>query len=400
MPGGAGGRRLAQMALVDAIGTGAFMAVSMVFLTHAVGLPVGVVGLGLSLGGAVALLTALPIGGAADRYGPRRLLMITSLVRAVTFGFYPFVSGVAGFLTLVCVMGLADRAGTPLAQALVGQMVGARERVRALAIIRSLRNIGFVTGSLLGTVALTVDTWTSYAGVIFGNAASFAVCALFAARLPVGTAEQGSGPVRRTLSVRALKDRPYVVLALLNAVLTLHIPLLAIGIPLWIEGHTTAPKAVIALLLALNMAVAVVFQVRAGRGSEQAAGAARSMRLAGVALAACCALLAVVPPLPSGAAVGVLILGILALTAGELYQSAGGWGLSYAFAVERERAAYLSVFWLGVGLEQIAAPSIITLVLAGGAPAWIGLGTVLAAAGFAVPAVTRWAQRCAAARGR
>jgi MFS family permease len=391
MPGGSVGRRLALMAFIDAVGTGAFMAVSMVFLTHTAGLTTGVVGFGLSLGGAAALLTALPLGGAADRYGPRRLLVATSLLRAATFVCYPFVSGVAGFLTLVCVMGLVDRCGTPVMQALVGQVVSTSQRVCALAVMRSWRNIGFMAGSLLGSVALAADTWSWYAAVLLGNAASFAVFGLLAARLPAGAA--GGPRVRRTLAVRALRDRPYIALALLNAVLILHIPLLAIGLPLWIGGHTSAPRVVIAPLLALNMALAVLFQVRASRGSECPAGAARSMRRAGFALAACCVSAAIVPPGPPAAAVGALIVCTVALTTGELYQSAGGWGLSDAFARPGDRAAYLSVFWLAVGVEQMAAPTIIALVLAGGALAWVGLGAALTAAGLAVPAVTRWAQR-------
>jgi dipeptide/tripeptide permease len=123
------------------------------------------------------------------------------------------------------------------------------------------------------------------------------------------------------------------------------------------------------------------------------------MRLAGVALAACCLLLALAAPLPVAGAIPVLVLSMVALTAGELFQSAGGWGLSYQLAREGEQAAYLSVFWLGVSVQQILAPLVVAAVLFAGASAWIGLGTVLVLTGLVVPVGARWAETRRACEG-
>jgi hypothetical protein len=206
-------------------------------------------------------------------------------------------------------------------------------------------------------------------------------------RLRVRTA----GTVRRTISLRVLRDRPYLTIAGLNALLTVHMPLLSIGLPLWIADHSHAPRAIVAPLIAVNTVLAVAFQMRASRGSDTTGGAARCLRLAGFALAACCLILAVVPGLPRAEAVVVLVLAVVALTAGELFQSAGGWGLSYELAVEHQQGAYLSVFWLGVGAQQIAAPLFLGLILSTGPIGWVVLAVLLVAAGLAVPRVTRWA---------
>ena len=43
-----------------------------------------------------------------------------------------------------------------------------------------------------------------------------------------------------------LRDRPYAVLTLLNAVMYLNMPLLSLGLPLWIAQRTDAPPAMAA----------------------------------------------------------------------------------------------------------------------------------------------------------
>lgn len=394
VPGGRVGLRLAIMALIDASGTGAFLAVSAIFFTRSVGLSVTQVGLGLALAAGVALATAVPIGVIADRYGPRRVLVVVSLWRATCFAAYPLVQDFAGFLLVVCLLGLVDKAAAPMEQALVGQAVARVERVRTMAVMRAVRNAGMTIGALLGTLGLVLDARPAYVGIVLVNAASFVGLAAMASRLPLLAGAPG---LRRRLSPRVLKDVPYLMLATLNAVLTIHMTLLTVGLPLWIAEHTHAPRAIIAPLLIVNTVLAVALQVRASRGADTATGAAERLRVGGLALAACCLLLSLAPPLPAGPAVALLVVGMVALTGGELFQSAGGWGLSYELAREGEQAAYMSVFWLGVSIQQIVAPVLIAAVLVAGASAWVALGALLALAGLSVPAIAR---RALAARAR
>jgi hypothetical protein len=346
------------------------------------------------LAGGLALLTAVPVGALADRYGPRRALVVVSLWRAAGFAAYPLVHDVNAFLLVVCLLGLVDKTAPPLEQALVGEAVAHADRVRTMAVMRAVRNVGFTVGAMMGTLALGFDTRPAYVAIVLVNALSFVALAAMAAGLPV-LAEAAGARLRRPLSFGVLRDRPYLVIAVLNAVLTIHMTLLSLGVPVWIAEHSHAPRAVIAPLLIVNTVLAVLFQVRASRGADTIAGAAARLRSSGLALAACCAMLAVVPPLPAAAAVAILAVGMVALTTGELFQSAGGWGLSYELARDGEQAAYLSVFWLGFGLQQAIAPIVVAAVVVTGASGWLALGAFLAVIGLAVP---RSAQRAAAPR--
>lgn len=390
VPGGAVGLRLAVMAMIDAVGTGAFLAVSVPFITRSVGLSEGKLGLGLTLSAAIALGTAIPIGILADRIGPKKVLVGVSLWRCACFVVYPFVQNLWQFLTVVCLLGLVDKAAAPMEQALVGQATETEDRVRVVAVLRALRNVGFTVGALLGGIGLLIDSRAGYAGILLLNAVSFAVLATLASRLPVLSAPAKS--LRRRFSMSVLRDGSFLSFTGINAVLTMHMTLLSIGIPLWIVGHTEVSSALIAPLVAVNTVLAVVLQVRASRDTETIAGASRALVRAGVSLALCCLLLIAAPKLPVLLAVGVLLLAMIALTGGELFQSAGGWGGSYLLAAPGEEGVYLSVFWLGVAIQQIAAPVLVSLVVTSGSTGWVVLAALFAVCGFAAPVIGRWAQ--------
>jgi MFS family permease len=396
VPGGPVGVRLSVMAMIDAVGTGAFLAVSVPFITRSVQLSVGELSLGLALSAAIALGTAIPIGILADRIGPKKVLVGVSLWRCGCFVLYPFVQNLWQFLTVVCLLGLVDKAAAPMEQALVGQVTATDDRVRVVAVLRSLRNVGFTVGALLGGVGLLIDTRAGYGAILLLNAASFAVLATLAHRLPVLSTPAKS--LRRRFSVAALRDGPFLSFTGINAVLTMHMTLLSIGIPLWIVEHTRVPAAVIAPLVAVNTVLAVALQVRASRGTETLAGSARGLVRAGASLSVCCLLLIAAPKPPVVLAVGVLVLAMVALTAGELFQSAGGWGGSYLLATPGQEGVYLSVFWLGVAVQQIAAPVLIGLVITAGTTGWVVLAALFAVCGLAAPAIGRWAQARADAR--
>ncbi|MFG2263778.1 MFS transporter [Streptomyces sp. NPDC048720] len=394
LPQGTVGRRLAVMALLDAAGTGLFLSVSTLFLTGSVGLSVGQVGVGLSAAAGAGLVATMPVAILADRYGTRRLLTVVILWRAACLSVYPFVPDFATFLALVVLMGLVEKTMAPLVQSLVGMAVPESERVHTMAVMGALRNVGYTAGALLGSVALVLDDRAAYTSLILANALSFVVLAAVARGIPLlPESADAVTQLRRRLSVQVFSDRPFLVISALNIVLAMHVTLLSVGIPVWVASATRAPRSVVSVLLVINTVLAALFQVRVSRDAEDLGRASRLMRTGGLGLAAACVLLAAVPSLPTVPAVALLVLSVVAMTAGELYQSAGGWGISYKLAREGQESAYVSMFWLSVGAQQIIAPLVIALMVDGGALAWTALATVQAAAGLAVPAATRWAAR-------
>ncbi|MFI0965099.1 MFS transporter [Streptomyces sp. NPDC021080] len=382
LPAAAG---LLASVFVDALGSGLYMSVSVVFFTRYLRLGVGEVGVGLSVAGGLSFLSLVPIGVLADRVGPRRMLIGAHLTRALLLACYPFVTRFAVFLLVIASLGVADRAASPLVQGLFGAAVGKERRVRAMGRARALQNLGLALGGLAAGAVLFADSGPVYVGVVYADALSFVIAAVLVARLRAPAPHAPSGgrplPLRRRLSV--FRDRRFALLTGLNSVASLHVTVLTAGVPLWVLAHDRMPRAVIAWTLVLNTVIVVLFQVRVTRGIEDAADGGRALRRGGVLLAAGCCALAVTGSLPAAAAVA-LVLGAVAFQAfAEMYQQAGAWAISYDLAPEDRRQVYLAFFSLGNAARNTYGPLVVTfLVVRRGAAGWLSLGLLVLAAGL------------------
>jgi MFS family permease len=387
VPASRTGRRLALIAVVDALGTGAYYTGSALYFTTIVGLAPSQVGAGLAAGGVAGLMCAIPVGMVADRMGAGRVLIGLQLWRAACYAAYCLTSNFAQFLVVAACIGITDAATPPNYQAAVGVAVPEQERVDTLAKVRAVRNVGFGLGALATTAAISEGSRVAYVLLVGGNAVSFLLTALLLRAIGVARLRAASTGANRRPFRLAVEPR-YAVAALLNGALAVHISLLSVGLPLWLVGHTTVPAVVLGPLVATNTVLAVLLQARFARPAAQVPGATRCAVLAGLALAAFGVTLQLTgwTAVPATAA-GLAVVAVLFLTFGELWQSASGWTISYELAPDTQRAQYLSTFQLGTSLQAILAPWLITSLVFPAAGGWLVFAAMLLVVGLAVPVV-------------
>ncbi|WP_433241319.1 MFS transporter [Streptosporangium sp. CA-135522] len=377
---------------IDAVGTGTFLAGSALYFTTDVGLKPSQVGLGVTLSALLGLVLTVPWGHLAHRYGARGVYLVLLLSRAACLAAFATVDGFAGFLVVSCLLGTVDKPTAPVQQELVGAVTGGLDRQRVLAWVRTARNLGFVLGSgAAGTVSV-LPGLGGYRAVVLINAATFVLAALLATTLPRPTARTGPAPGAPVRLTGLLADRRYLTLTAVNGVLAGHMALLGVGLPLWIVTRTTLPPIAVPVLTGVNAAMAMVFQIPVAARIRTTSSAARSLTLAGLLLAGCCVSAALLPAFEGAACMALAVLSMLLLTAAELVQSAGGWKLSFDLAPEYGRAVYLARFSLGVTLQLLVMPLLLTgLVFPAGAMGWVALAVALAATGVVSPRMLRMA---------
>ncbi|MFI7677443.1 MFS transporter [Actinophytocola sp. NPDC049390] len=373
-PGGRAGRILATSITVDAVGRGLFLAGSVVFFTREVGLSAAEVGAGLAIAGLVGLLAGYPVGLLADRFGARRVLVGLHIYRAFALAAYTLIESFTGFVLVGGLVAVAAGSTVPVLQTLVGDAVGAEQRVTTMGYLRAVQNAGFAVGGLLAAGAIGVDTRTAYVALILVNAASFVVSAFLVRRLPTVGSTRRAGSAR---ALDALRDIPFLIITAGNGILQLHTTLLAVGVPLWILLHTSMPPVVVAAVFVLNTVLAVALQVPVSATATTLPGSGTAFRRAGLSLAVCCVLLVASGYQAGAVAVALLVLAVIALTFGEMLQAAAAWSAGYALAPEQRRASYLSVLGMGSSVQSMAGPVIITAVV--GVGTW---GLLLLAAGL------------------
>ncbi|MEV6977779.1 MFS transporter [Kitasatospora sp. NPDC093806] len=399
-------RRLARITLLNTIGSGLSLSVGVLFFTRFLGLSAAQLGLALTAAGLCGVLASVPAGRAADRWGTRRILVALVTVTGLGTAGYTLVGGYPAFVALACLVTAADRGASAVRNALYAEVLPADKRVAGRAYLRVVTNIGICLGTGVGAIALQVDSRVGYLTAILADAGSYLLVAVLFHRLRVPGPAGGARMVRASSAQRetagkpvrdrnpALRDGPFLVVTALSGVLSLQFAMLEVGVPLWIAQQTEAPRITIAGTLIVNTVLVIAFQVRATKGTEEPAAAARACGRGGLFLAASCLVIGLAHGLPAVLAAVVVLAGVALQAAGEVLGQAGSWALSYDLAGDRAHGAYQGVFNAGTSASMMIGPAVVsTAVIGFGLAGWAALGALLAAAGLAMGPAVRWAGR-------
>ena len=397
-------RALAVLLAVNATGNGLFLTVSTLWFTCGLGYSASRVGLALTLAGLCGVLAAFPAGRAADRHGAKRVLAAVHLVQAAAMAGFAAAHTYPAFLLLACAVTAGSRANAAARGALYAHSLPPEGRARALGLLRAVNNAGIGAGAALGTAVVALDHPGAYQGAILADAATFLLALIplrtvptphAPAPAPVGAGSRGPGAGPGS----ALRDRPYLAVTALNAILNMLYVVLEVALPLWLVNHTQAPRTLVGPLLVLNTVLVIALQVRATRHTTDLPAAARSFRLGGMLTALACLTAATAAHRTPATATAVLLTAVLLLTLGEVTSQAGSWTLGYALAPDHAQGAYQGVFQTGISITQALGPiAVTTLVLPHGTTGWCALAATFAAAALALPPVARRAERRRAAR--
>ncbi|MFE1317487.1 MFS transporter [Kitasatospora phosalacinea] len=384
-------RRLTAITLVNTVGNGLGMTLGVVYFTRVMGFGVGAVGLVLTLAGACGVAAGVPAGRLSDRYGPKPVLVALLALQALSAAAYVLVDALAAFAVLACLVAVADRGSSAVRGALFAEVLPVDGRVTGRAYLRSVTNIGLSVGTLGAAAVLQLDTRGAYLTAMLVDAASYGVIAvLYALLVPVAprtaaqAARAASGPNP------ALRDRVFLAVTGLNAVITLQFVMIEVGLPLWVVRDTDAPRWMVAGGLLVNTALVIVLQVRATRGTEQPRAAALVFRRGALLVAASCLVLGLAAGLPGWAAALLVAAGVACQALGEVYSQAGAWALSYDLARDEAHGAYQGVFNTGMSGALMLGPALMTsVVIAHGLLGWALLAALFAAAGWGMTALVR-----------
>lgn len=364
------------LALVEWMGTGLFLAVSTIYFVKVVGLGIVSVGAGMSIAGGLAMLAAVPVARLAERFGPRLLMVALNLSRAVATVAYLWVDGWVGFLFVATVVAVTEQSLPPLVQAYVGSRARQDLRSKVMAVQRTVVNVGVSLGGLIAGVALGADSRTAFTWLLVGGAVAYVAVAL----LLLGMRGDGGTTGARPDIGALVRDRRFLTLTTYNAVLSMWMPILNVAFPLWLVTRTDVPESFVGYLYAVNTVCCIALQYPLNGLYGTVRRSWLAYGVAGGLLAVSCAGFAAAPGFPATVATAVFAGAIVVLTFAEVLQVGASWTLSYEFAPDNARSAYLVLFNLGrTTANRVAGPMLMTgVVLALGTTGWLALGVVFA----------------------
>ncbi|WP_291417364.1 MFS transporter [Actinophytocola sp.] len=371
--------------LVLSFGKGAWFTCCALFFIRSVGLSPAEFGIGITTAGLVGMFAGGPFGYLADRLGTREVLIALQAVEGVAVLCYLFVSDFWTVVAVTCVMVAAERSVPGIRIAVISGLCNDEERLDAISTTRVMTQAGIVVGAAFGAVVLTIDSRAAYlALIVFCGAVNLGCAGML--RLVPHVPSLRDRMIKRNMLV--LRDRPYLLLTLLNGLLALCWGMLTSGVPLWIAQHTGSASWIMGVLIGFNAVTIVLFQNRVTRAGATVRGATRLALWSGVLLAASCFVFAT-----SYHRAGVTVLVVLVIAAavhvvGELFFMGSGFGLSVGLTPHDAHGEYQGMFNTGQAAALAVAPGVMTLLLVEwGVTGWFvlagvflvaGMGTVLA----------------------
>ncbi len=370
-------RRFVGALAIDALGSGIWMPLSMLYFLHQTSLGLVRLGLAMTIANTVVIPLVPYLGALVDRVGPKRVMQLGNAGAAVAFLLYPFAHSVPAVTVLVFVASLTRTAFWSALGPMVTQITEPGERELWFGFLQAMRNAGFGVGGLLAAAALTIGTDAAYQSVVVGNAVSYGAAFV----LMVGVAGGGRVAVEhvdRTGPWVAFGDRSYRVLiavilcyALVGTVLSIAMPVYfveVLGLPGWVPGT----------VYVINT---VMIGVGQGLVVRRMTGVVRRRVLqASVVFAAVSFLLLWAADLvPVEAGVAVVLVGAVVYTLGELTAGPVVSALSAEAAPAALRGRYMAATQLAWAVASAIGPLFWSVLLARGTWATWGASLLVCA---------------------
>ncbi|WP_392469025.1 MFS transporter [Arsenicicoccus cauae] len=397
-------RRFVVAMGVDAVGSGVFMPISVLYFLRTTDVPLEQVGLALSVAAAASLPVVLLVGHLVDRYGAKRILLAANAIQAAGYLGYLLVDGYLGVQLVTALVAMGQAAFWASYSPMVAAITRPGERELWYGFLGALRNVGFAVGGLLAGVAISVGTPTAFRAMVAADAASY----LLALGLLLGAPahdrraaadradEDGRAGALSGLST-VLRDRPFHTLIVVNTIYALAGLALNYAMPVYAVEVLRLPGWVTGAIFTLNTVMVGLGQglaVRSMRGHRRhrIVAAGHLAYAVGFVLMAAAGLLA-----PVLAAVGVLVsAGIY--TVGELLAGPVLTTVAVDSRPEHLRGRYLAAYQLSWNVASVLGPVGFSWLLARGSlPVWVVL-TAVALTGVALAPVLGRSLPVAAAR--
>ena len=249
--------------LFSAVGGGLTLALFIVYLHQVRGVPVSWATAVLSWMAIVGLASSPVVGSMTDRWGPRRVLLVCTVIQGCAVLSYGQINGIAFAFAAGTASAIGQAGLWAPSSALIAHVVGEEKRSTAFGVNFALLNLGLGLGGLIGSAIVDVSRPATFVSLYTVDALSygvFFVCIL--SMRSVGGVERhvehhGEAGWAEVLKDRAL--RRYVSTSLL--LLTFGYASIEAGFAIFVTETAGLDERWIGIAFAANTAMIVLGQL-------------------------------------------------------------------------------------------------------------------------------------------
>ena len=389
-PAARGGGVLIAALVVDALGNGLFMPLSLIFFLRLTDIPLGSLGVLMSVATALTLPLPLATGALADRIGALPLVVTAQLLQAAGYLGYSMVHGPVGVFVAIGLVAFGVRIFWSAIFTAVADYADAGASDMStdswFALAGMARTAGLGAGGLATGLIAAGESPTVYRGIAWAAAGCFAAAAgaiaLFVRAprsVPAGRGHRAApaaptdtdrpadpgrladpADVRRAAGFRTLlADRPFLALTGLNTVFAMTSMMIDLALPTFVLTGLRGPSWVTPAVLVGNT---VAVSLLAAPVVKRLAPYRRSrILLAAAALwAGWCLVFALLRPGALWVLLPALVGGTALFTLAEVMHAPVSQALAAALSPLSARGRYLAVFQYSFTLAGIVAPAFFT----------------------------------------
>ena len=367
-------RRFVTAIAIDAVGSGVFMPVSMLFFLVTTDLSLVQIGAAISIASAASIPAGPLLGGLVDRIGAKQVLLAGNLMQAVGFLAYLVTDSFVGLVLWTVVVSVGRTAFWGSYGNIVAVISQPGEREKWFGFLGALRNVGFALGGLLSGVAITIGTHAAYLSVVLVNALSYVVAFLLLLAVPPTPATGHRSPEGAWRTV--LGNKPYRVLWLVQLVYSTAMMVLNFAMPIYAVTVLGLQGWVTGAVFTINTVMVGFGQglvVRGMTGHRRW----RVLLLTNLVFAASFVVLLGASAVSTVLATVVVLVGSVVYTGGELLGGPVLGALGAEAAPDHLRGRYLSLMQLAWTISGAITPVAFAWLLdRGESPIWIALAAI------------------------
>lgn len=366
-----------------------------IYFQDQLGLSAGFIGLGFLLQSVMGVFAVLAGGYITDKFGRRKLILVSILSCAGTNLLFPLVGGAGSYLLVSLLLGGCLALYFPASLAILTDLSAPEERARVFGWLRIAVNSGLGLGYFGGAItvdwvgSLSDDPALPYHMLFYADAVTyvlffFVVLAFLRESLSPQVAREYQG--FRQGWGKALRDSRLMALALINICFTSCYSLFMVGFPTFFKDWVGLGAMELSIVLGLSTFMVVFLQAPLWSFVD-AWPRTRAMALSALLFAAglltfnFCAL---------GALNGfvVTLLAMVIVTAGEIFHGPAVTSLFANLAPAHLRGTYMSVQSMCWNVGLGVGPVVSGAILDAGAPyaLWTAYPVALVVAFFGLVA--------------
>jgi predicted MFS family arabinose efflux permease len=380
---------------IGMMANGAFLPIYVLYDTRIVGISNSKTALAIAIAALIGLPLTLVAGDLADRLGPRRVVLFALSGLTLGMASYVFIQGFWSLLAVVASMNVFAYTYMASEGALM-RRIGGDDTVTFRNQVQTLGNISVTVGVLGAGIGISIGTHWAYRAMFLAVAAGYLVVLGLTLRIPdykplPRPESDGKAKAARWI---VLRDKPFIVYALVSAGLSMSFFVDNQLLPIWIVAYTSAPRWTVALAFLINTGVSALLQMRLSENIKSTRQAGWAMLRGGVTLMLGFLVLAAMHGHSPWLATILVIAGVVLMAIAQIWLVAGRFVLEFNLPPAHAQGQYDGFLNTIMTLSITAAPLVLIGVVAGrGLAGWAGLGAFFLLLGLMGPSIAAWGER-------